>query len=211
MLMKLCILRLCVMLTSAVVAQASRPEQSRFVRANLPGGVSIDVPKGWTFTGPDEKRLLETYAESVWDLTNLPHGKAGMLLGATAPKRAGYMSITIVLEHRQTATQMQVRQIPRSQLAELDKQNRKDIEAGSAYNGLKIVSWEGATVEEIGGYWAIVKRYAYTLPGESARKMENCQFLLGDKIVSLLLQSGESTFVPAKPIFERVKSKLSLK
>ena len=184
---------------------------SSFVRADLPCGVSLDVPKGWKITGPDEKRLLETYSESILDLTKIPHGDAGMLLGATSPINTGYMSITVVFERRRSATQQQLQQISTSQLAQLDKQNREDIEAGSHLNGLKIVSWEGTTIEKVGGYWAMVKRYTYTLPGMAPRKMENCGLFFGDRFVSLLFQSGERSLVPAKPIFERVKSKVTVK
>lgn len=198
-------------LTRLVMGQDTEPTKSSFVRANLADGVSLDVPRGWRFAGGDEKQLLETYAESIWDLTKIPHGKAGMLLGATAPTNTGYMSITVVFERKQTATQQQLRQIPPTQLAQLDKQNREDIEAGSALNGLKIVSWGGTTVEKVGGYWAMVKRYTYTLPGIAPRKMENCEFFLGDKLVSLLFQSGQNSLVSPNPIFERVKSKVAFK
>jgi hypothetical protein len=37
------------------------------------------------------------------------------------------------------------------------------------------------------------------------------RIFLGDKLVSLLFQSGEYTLVPAKPIFERVKSTVTFK
>jgi hypothetical protein len=208
--MKLCIVALMMTLVG-LAGQDTEPNKSSFVRADLPAGVSLDVPRGWTLTGADEKRLIDTYAESVEDLTKIPHGKSGTLLAATAPTSTGYMSITVVFERKQTATQQQLQQIPPAQLAELDKQNRKDIEAGSYLNGLKIVSWEGTTVEKIGGYWALVKRYTYTLPGMAPRKMENCGFFLEDKLVSLLFQSGEHTLVPAKPIFERVKSTVTFK
>ncbi|SRR6266478_1926313 len=192
-----------------VSGQDTEPNKSSFIWAHLPGGVSLDVPRGWVFTSGDEKRLLETYAESIWDLTKIPHGKGGMLLGATAPASTGYMSITVVFERKQTGTQQQLQQISPSQLAQLDKQNRKDLEAESNLNGLKLISWEGTTVEKIGGHWALMKRYTYTLPGMAPRKMENCGFFLGDKLVSLLFQSGEKTLVPAKPIFERVKSSVT--
>lgn len=209
--MKRYIVALMMTLVGLVAGQDTEPNKSSFVRADLPGSVSLDVPRGWTFTDANGKRLIDTYAESIEDLTKIPHGKIGTLLGATAPTNTGYMSITVVFEGKQTATQQQLQQIPPTQLAELDKQNRKDIEAGSYLNGLKIVSWEGTTVEKIGGYWALVKRYTYTLPGVAPRKMENCGFFLGDKLVSLLFQSGENTLVPAKPIFERVKSSVTFK
>jgi len=157
----------------------------------------------------DEKNVLETYGESVLDLTKIPHGRTGVVLDVSAPEDAGYVSIVVVLEYRTAATQEQVGHIAKARLAELDRQNREDIEAGSSLNGLRIVSWEGTTVERINGYWAMVKRYVYTLPGEAPRRMENCEFFLGNRIVSILLQNGERTLVPPRPIFERVKSSVT--
>jgi hypothetical protein len=157
----------------------------------------------------DKVSIVETYAESVLDLTKLPHGSAGILLAVSAPDSAGYLSITVVLERRAAATQQQVEGITKEQLAVLDRQNRQDIEAGSPLNGLKILSWEGTTIEQIGGYLAMVKRYVYTLPGQPPRTMQNCEFFLGDRLVSLLLQNGERTLIPPGPILERVKSSIA--
>ncbi len=186
------------------------PEKSQFVPTKLPGGISLDVPKGWSFTGPDQKRSFQTYAQSLWDLTKVPYGRAGMLLGATAPSDAGYMSLTVVLEYRTVGTQAELKQISAAQLQSLDKQNRQDLEAESPHNGLKILSWEGTTVERVGSATAMIKRYTYKLPDENTRHMENCGFFLGDRLISLLLQQGEHTLIPARPIFERIKSSVKI-
>ena len=197
-------------LMTSIVHAEDAPEKSQFVSTKLPGGMTLDIPKGWSFTGPDQKQILQTYAQSIWDLTKIPYGRAGMLLGATAPPDTGYFSVTIVIEYRKTATQQDVKQIPSSQLPSLDKQNRDDIEAGSPLNGLKILSWEGTTVERVGSTTAIIKRYTYQLPGQKPRRMENCQIFLGDRMMSLILQNGEQTLIPAKPIFERIKSSVKI-
>jgi hypothetical protein len=203
-------LAICLLATASTAsAQTNEIGQAHFVRAKLSGNISLDVPTGWRYLGADKTNVLETYAESVLDLTKIPHGPTGVVLDISAPSDVGYLSITVVLEYRTVATQQQVEHITKPQLAEVDRQNRKDIESGTPLNGLKILSWEGTTVEQINGYWAMVKRYVYTLPGEAPRQMENCEFFLGNRIVSLLLQNGQKTLVPPKPIFERVKSSIT--
>lgn len=192
----------------SALAEEPLPKKSQFMPTKLPGGISLDVPRGWEFTGPDEKRLLDRYAQSIWDLTKIPYGRAGMLLGANAPDDGGYISLTVVLEYRKVATQQELQNIPPTQLAQIDKQNREDIEAGSQYNGLKIISWSGTAIEKIGSQSAMVKRYTYQLPGQQPRVMENCEFFLGDRLVSLILQHGEHTLIPSKPILERIKSSI---
>src|SRR6266480_1702896 len=110
-----------------VLAQAQELSKSQFVQTKLPGGISLDIPKDWSFAGPDQKRVLQTYAQSVWDLTKIPYGRAGMMLGATAPADAGYVSITVSLEYRSVASQDELKQLSASQLAGIDEQNRKDV------------------------------------------------------------------------------------
>ena len=194
-----------------MLAQEPQPEKSRFIRTKLPGGVTLDVPKGWNYAGPDQKRIMETYAESLWDLTGVPFGRVGTLLMAKPPQNLGYMCVTVALEYRQTATQQQLQQIPKTQLAELDQQNRKDLEAESPYNGLKIQSWGGTTIEKVGNSYAMIKRYSYTLPNGPVRRLENCQFFLGDKIVSIMFEDTDGTIIPAKPIFERIKTSIDFR
>jgi hypothetical protein len=67
--MKRCIVALVMTLVGLVAGQDREPNKSSFVRADLPAGVSLDVPRGWMFTDADGKKLIDAYAESIEDLT----------------------------------------------------------------------------------------------------------------------------------------------
>jgi effector-binding domain-containing protein len=185
--------------------------ESNFVNLKLSKEISLDIPKSWSYMKDAKNNLIETYAESLTDLTGVPAGKTNLLLEAGAPGVIGFMSISVTVEKRLVpASQSQLKQVTKQQLVGLDIQNRSDIEAGSKYNGLKIISWNGTTIEETNAKYAIVKRYKYTLPGSPVIDMEIHTFPLGEYMVSVMVQNTDDTALYSKAIFERIRSSLSL-
>ena len=139
------------------------PVASRnFVDIQLPKNVSIQLPKNWVVLSGNQRITLDSAVESRLDLSGLHDINSEFPFAANlyddAGKTIGMVNIRFYPDW--SITQADVQTALPSDVADLDKQLRNQLQAAMAAASASLISWDGTRLQEYNGIVAFVSEYA---------------------------------------------------
>lgn len=140
--------------------------ESNFATVKLPRGVQLQVPKGWRLLGEDEKRLIQTSAEALMDLSGIEvaDGQETNLITANSTPPITFASVRVDSTIPPSFRPLEIKAATNADLKELADELRPHIAKALRAQNNQLLQFYEVRKDSISGYPALVVEYRRSGP-----------------------------------------------
>ena len=186
---------------------------NNFVKVNLPRGVSIELPKNWVVLSKNQRITLDSFVESVLDLSGIGQEEAELPFAANYyDDKGNTIGILNIRYYPQLElTQADARAATTQDVKELDAALKENMLKSMKAFGVTATSWKGTQKTSINGITAFLTEYRRnSLKGTGEFRIRLVRVFSGNKSFTLTTSYHEAAAFLLKPITDRIINSLNL-
>lgn len=184
--------------------------ESKFSQVILPHGVSVKIPKTWWLIGGDLNAALETFSETMIDLSGLdiPNFKETTLIRANSMPRTTYASISVTASDAEFKAE-ELRVLTKEELRIAGLEMRKMMNTLLKQGGDKIESFDPLTVVELDNVYGLDLNYQRSGPKGSV-VVKATRYIVGDKEINITTSYRKKESTIWKPIILTIHNSINI-
>lgn len=169
-----------------------------YVTLDLPGRVSVEIPRNWTVLSESQKVTLDAFVQAKTEERKKAAGDDSISrLGFAAnyydeaSKVASLFNVRYIAG--QTVTQKELQSYTAAEMSEVNELLRPELTAGVEMVGNKVLSWQPARLTVVDGLAAILVDYRRSSPQGGAFRVRILRVLDGPESFSVTMGYRESS------------------
>jgi hypothetical protein len=182
---------------------------AQFVPVQLASGITMELPRDWSYANEQGKQLLLTHVESVGRLSAIRMGEGSeLLIFAKYPDPRTYASVTVTVSGPSLSSEM-IKGWSNERLLKYGNDLRADFEKSYPVQGNRLVEWLGTRKVVFKGINAIQSRWRRSLQTNPVVYVEQIQIPTKDRLINITLSYREKEKALWEPVVRAIYQSLS--